>query len=432
MDNRFKYHRSFLIFTHEDSRNGEGREPSGYVKIEIRDGRGKLCCQVSNLRESNDAVYKLYLINVDEAGLKAACPGVIDLAKGKGELIWNFDPANIDGTGMSVCDINVAAVILENNNERYIDNILCPLAAYKNGKIEWRQKMKKFLNKQRAQEAEETEERQDFEEAQETGESQRTQDIPKKEEMQKTERAQRTKDDAMPKTGSEKSEDGGKIGEDIASGNENIEDKNKNMIESVQRKEDNKSGADTIVEENGRGGVSDDDERKTKIEAENEVEDKNEKENENETESKDEFGNKRKAGSEINFEELVAKFDRCFEKCNPFMSGRKDYRWWKIAGPVHLNNILYQMKVDVPILFNPLVLMAHFKYRHLIVGTYEDKARNLRYIVCGVPGVYWVDEKPFGKICRWAQVDGNVPKYGAFGYWLVYINPNTGEILNVG
>jgi len=39
MDNRFKYHRSFLIFTHEDSRNGEGREPSGYVKIEIRDGR---------------------------------------------------------------------------------------------------------------------------------------------------------------------------------------------------------------------------------------------------------------------------------------------------------------------------------------------------------------------------------------------------------
>jgi len=48
------------------------------------------------------------------------------------------------------------------------------------------------------------------------------------------------------------------------------------------------------------------------------------KRNENETESKDEFGNKRKAGSEINFEELVAKFDRCFEKCNPFMSGRKD------------------------------------------------------------------------------------------------------------
>jgi len=72
---------------------------------------------------------------VDEAGLKAACPGVIDLAKGKGELIWNFDPANIDGTGMSVCDINVAAVILENNNERYIDNILCPLRRIKTGKL---------------------------------------------------------------------------------------------------------------------------------------------------------------------------------------------------------------------------------------------------------------------------------------------------------
>jgi len=49
------------------------------------------------------------------------------------------------------------------------------------------------------------------------------------------------------------------------------------MIESVQRKEDNKSGADTIVEENGRGGFLTM-MRENKIEAENEVEDKNEKE----------------------------------------------------------------------------------------------------------------------------------------------------------
>ena len=75
-------------------------------------------------------------------------------------------------------------------------------------------------------------------------------------------------------------------------------------------------------------------------------------------------------------------------------------------------------------------MMAHFKYRHMIVGLYEDQKKNLQYVVCGIPGLYWVDEKPFGEMCRWAQVEGDKPRYGAFGYWLIYINPTTGRILS--
>jgi len=41
MDNRFKYHRSFLIFTHEDSRNGEGRETVRICKNRNQRRQGK-------------------------------------------------------------------------------------------------------------------------------------------------------------------------------------------------------------------------------------------------------------------------------------------------------------------------------------------------------------------------------------------------------
>jgi len=78
--------------------------------------------------------------------------------------------------------------------------------------------MKKFLNKQRAQEAEERKKDKILKKHRKPGKVKGPRISQKKKRCKKTERAQRTKDDAMPKTGSEKSEDGGKIGEDIASG----------------------------------------------------------------------------------------------------------------------------------------------------------------------------------------------------------------------
>jgi len=66
MDNRLRYQKSFLIFDEEDSGFGTGQRPSGHVKIEIRDGNGKLFCQVSNLTEENGKTgYKLFLVESD-------------------------------------------------------------------------------------------------------------------------------------------------------------------------------------------------------------------------------------------------------------------------------------------------------------------------------------------------------------------------------
>ena len=128
---------------------------------------------------------------------------------------------------------------------------------------------------------------------------------------------------------------------------------------------------------------------------------------------------------------LKMQLERNFEVSDPFHSKRSDYKWWKVSNPVNLNNILYQCNIRSPLLFNPMVMMAHFKYRHLIIGIFADRVRNREYVVCGVPGMHMVDKRPFGELCKWVQAEGNRPKYGAFGYWIVYIDPGTGKILSL-
>jgi hypothetical protein len=84
-----------------------------------------------------------------------------------------------------------------------------------------------------------------------------------------------------------------------------------------------------------------------------------------------------------------------------------------------------------PLLFNPAVMMSHFKYRHLLTGVYVERPKGREFIVCGIPGVNGIDETPFGEMCRWVQLEGYKPRYGSFGYWLVYIDPKTGKLFKL-
>ena len=127
---------------------------------------------------------------------------------------------------------------------------------------------------------------------------------------------------------------------------------------------------------------------------------------------------------------LKAILDLNFEANDPFHSKRSDYMWWKITNPVNLNNILYQNNIRSPLMFNPAVMLAHYKYHHLIVGVFTRRDGQ-KYVVCGVPGMHMVDRKPFGELSKWVQADGGRSRYGAFGYWLVYINPEDGKILDL-
>ncbi|MDQ2086356.1 hypothetical protein RBH29_07930 [Herbivorax sp. ANBcel31] len=377
-----KYYKTFFMLKKEDREFKQEKDPLGYVRIEVREGRGRLSCHVSNLKTEN-LKYKLYIMKVNKQNIVPFCFGCIQLKEGEAELQKKFEPSNVGGTGIPIEYFNVVALVAESLDD---DDIICPLAAYKKEKLDWKGKLKNFLSRQKV-----TKEKDILEK----GSLDKKNECDKCENMNKT--SEKVKNDSENKIFADK----------------NFKSYKKEVEKSIKfEKEKN----DKNVEIKNSSKVMD-----KSIDS---------KEKKSETDIKKEGEKSQGIDVKEVFSRLIADFDQSFKKINPFRVERKDYRWWQIVSPVHLNNIFYKLNIRIPILFNPLVMMAHFKYKHIIAGIYEDEKKDLRYVVCGIPGLYRVDEKPFGEMCRWAQVEGEDSQYGAFGYWLVYINPKTGRMLS--
>lgn len=138
-----------------------------------------------------------------------------------------------------------------------------------------------------------------------------------------------------------------------------------------------------------------------------------------------------KVRAELNLPDLKDELNKSFESYNPFKMKSKNFNWWKINSPGYLNNILFRNNIRTYLLFNPKVMLAHYKYRYIIFGIRLDRRSGKEYFICGIPGVYSIDENPFGSMGSWAQTEGYKPKYGAFGYWLIMIDPKTGKLIKV-
>ncbi len=138
-----------------------------------------------------------------------------------------------------------------------------------------------------------------------------------------------------------------------------------------------------------------------------------------------------KGRTELNLPELKDELNKSFESYNPFRMKSKNFNWWKINSPGYLNNILFRNNIRTYLLFNPKVMLAHYKYRYIIFGIRLDRRSGKEHFICGIPGVYSIDENPFGSMGSWAQTEGYKPKYGAFGYWLIMIDPKTGKLIKI-
>lgn len=412
------YFRSFLIFEKEDPGFGDEMEPSGYVKLEGRDGKGKLLATVQNLKEgAGKILYKLYIIHCTERQANTVQVGYIPIQRGRGELKWEYDIDNVAESGVSIHDFNVAVVVAE-DKDRDNKDIICPMAAYKGDKVRWRGKA--------------------FSKRQENGsiiaELKEKRTVPMSLGLKETEF-----DEEIIKK------------HDAFDFNEiNLKDKNE-IKENVS---DTDIMEETYEKDNNLDGLAQENEDLNIVtEAKNVEQQVNNQINSNvrpencfcpqgsqtvganpcincyvKNFQNPEVAQNKDIGQ--NIERMKKSFDKYFNVFDPFNSKRRDYKWWKVDNPVNLNNILYQCNIRSPLLFNPSVMMAHFKFRYLSIGLYSDRLKRREYLVCGIPGVFGIDTKPFGDMCKWIQLEGNVHKYGAFGYWVVYIDPKTGKFLN--
>ncbi len=459
------YQRLFYIFKNMD---GDMGHPTGYIRVEINYEVAKLQISLGNLQNRQGLIYKLYGIQKDDKQLKYTVICDIPNENGRADIKINTDIHNIGSNRLQLEDINIFAVIIKLPNR--VTSIQCPLVAYTYRELEWRKEFEALLtNKELSERKINTEN--------ETGDCDFKRDRNTEQELDilaEIGRLQELRNEEINASDEVNNVEIGFI-EEVR----NVEMEGYENINNMEVSD----GLKNVVIETSSGHRDDeayvfDDIENSKVEALEELEedelpdiiegisnkfnitDKFESaitsiynannstfENSAEVISNDidilssveknfkdisaiDIDTDRIKG-ELDLPSLKEELDKSFEGYNPFNVKSKSFRWWKINSPGYLNNILFRNNIKTYLLFNPNVMLAHYKYRYIIFGIRVDKRSGKEYFICGVPGVYSIDENPFGDMGSWSQLEGYRPKYGAFGYWVIRINPRTGKLIKI-
>lgn len=139
-----RYDRFFIMFRQELSGYSiDGREPNGYCKIEIRDGKGRISTYIQGLKPLNDSsMYRVYLIS-SQGNKSLGIPiGWLDINnRGRGECRWEFNPDNLEGTGLAIEDFNIGAIIVKGDK---INELIAPIVGYRDKEVLWKKGFKDF------------------------------------------------------------------------------------------------------------------------------------------------------------------------------------------------------------------------------------------------------------------------------------------------
>ncbi len=164
------FYRTFVILKPMDKDFGikSGREPTGYCKFEVRNNRGKLEVYVQDLKAADQGRGFYYIVMASNIkGIKPLKLTTIDVdGEGRGKVSLNFDPDSIQDSGHSLDKYHGIAVVLINKRT---EEHKYPLVGYSNKRIEldWHGAVTSYLGDTYKQaeslEAEEQEGFEDFE-----------------------------------------------------------------------------------------------------------------------------------------------------------------------------------------------------------------------------------------------------------------------------
>ena len=457
------YQRQFYIFQNMDNNLGN---PTGYIKVEINDPTAKLQISLGNLANRPGIGYRLYGISRKENGLQYAEICDIGNNNGRADHKFNLESSNIGGSNLCFDDINVFAVIAANPDN---NSAVCPLVAYRNGQVQWKQEFEAALRNPAPPVIVETavekmpervdmpasaeldgliaEEADTVSPVDEYSPAQEQQRIIEEDAVPPDTPADREKDNAQEEISSFEEERQNIITQEVLE-REELEEETvgrlSDLIEvSVNNEEEHSHTAVQPEPENMEDKSRDDISSKFEatltsiynhekgndaLSAESDIISAAEK-NFRDISSINAEGDR--VRKEFDIDLLKEELDKSFEICNPFNNRSKRFKWWKINSPGYLNNILFRNNVKTYLLFNPKVMLAHYKYRYIVFGIRYDRYSGRERFICGVPGVYSIDENPFGNLGSWAQLEGYRPKYGAFGYWIILIDPRTGKLIKI-
>ncbi len=455
------YQRLFYIFKNMDNDPGN---PSGYIKIEINGDSAKMQTSLNGLYGRQDAEYELYGIARDEKGLRYTSICHIDHVNGRADIKVNEDRHSIGSDGLNLDEINIFAVIAGGAHRG--SPVRCPLVAYKKEELQWKRDFERSLDgslpvgKTTADSRDSrTADLKDISENAFENIPEHVPGIAAEEEEQRApeaaeERAEYGEDSAdvsdaadTADTADMREEEGFETESGViwpaadqpeSRGRDNDISGSESPENSLWPKLDHDIKDDLASKfestltsiYNNDGGVYRDsgfafEEKAASGDGIEDLAGMDFKEMSS-TDQDDE-----RLKTELDMQSLREELDKSFETCSPFKMKSRRFKWWKINSPGYLNNILFRNNVKTYLLFNPKVMLAQYKYRYIIFGIRNDRNSGRERLVCGVPGIYNIDENPFGNIGSWAQLEGYKPKYGAFGYWIILIDPRTGKLIKI-
>lgn len=383
------YSRFFIIL--QEDQKGYGMEsdktPSGYTKLETKNGKTKVCYYVQNLKKQKGPFYMILIVNNNEKGLINLNKLIID-DNGRADVIYEYDSNNIGEVNVDAEKV-LGAAICTLNGERVnpvmvgfitADN----LAGWKNYPM-----IKPAVKKSEVK----------------IQEHKKSDNTIKMEEKITT----------QPKPSYEKDtdcEEKIKVKKDSEKENKIFDENNtvKKEIKSEDKKATNKNECDDKDQCNKEHKHEEFDEYEKKIE---EI-------------KKDKNPNKLKEGKEMLkyptgnmgefFKEIVKDLEIVGQ--NPNM---KNCMWYK----AHINKLddmycLYDYN-KYAVIYYPMVCYYPYisRYKHFMIGYKWDDDGKLRYIVYAVPGTKAIEDQPYGGRTGFVTFMPN-DKDDNDGYWLMY------------
>jgi hypothetical protein len=146
------YQRYFVILHQGDRGYGipGGKEPTGYAKIEVRSNNGRMTALFQNLKQidNNKGFYKVYMVSKSDGSVTPVKVGPVEVDQwGKGNVEWEFNPADVGGSGLDIEKFNIVTLAYIPEPLDKDISICFPLVGHlkKDTNVQWKEEVIKQL-----------------------------------------------------------------------------------------------------------------------------------------------------------------------------------------------------------------------------------------------------------------------------------------------
>jgi hypothetical protein len=415
------YNKLFIMMQEEDKGFGRSGKPTGYLKLETKDSRGKALVHVQNIGLLGEhKVLKAYLFSSLYPNTTPMHLGTIKLKGDSGDVVYEFNKNDFQkksGVNVDLLDTVVIMckdTVMENGLSTF------PLVGFKNQRWNWKEvfSVKSKEEKETQHEVDETEDK--------TPQESNTIKIPMGFVWNKEDEGK----DADTDTNKDK-----EINENLDLESDTIISENKDMdVEVNKEKAENHPEKiwDNLQEQFENESIDLKlDPKNIKEEKRNSAPDTNDilestckecKTAQQEIKSKDKQNN------------IYTQLSKYMVHEEPFTNGDMGYKWWLINDCRFILDNDYSNANTVFLLYNPYIVNIVHRYGHYLFGVKEDELNQVQYICYAIPSRYGIDPHPLlpaQAYAYWVPKKGERWVIGAIGYWIISIDTQSGELITL-